>query len=116
MAKPISITPCPAWLLPPPRSPRSRIDLPLKAMRFKYHESVLDQLGRHGVIPGDDTPPDLVRDYVSGLYLVEIRSLRARLIAGEIPKKDYARRVAELRDRYPILSLRVELWAEKLDE
>src|SRR5262245_16725888 len=113
MAKPILITPCPAWLPPSPRKSRGTIDLLLPAMAFKYHESVLDQLGRHGVIPRDDTPPDLIRDYISGLYLVEIRSLRAKLIAGEIPKKDYARRVAELRDRYPILSLRVDLWAEE---
>jgi len=85
-------------------------------MAFKYHESVLRELARHGIIPQDDTPPELIRDYVSGLYLVEIRSLRDKMIAGQIQKKDYARRVAELRDRYPILSLRVDLWAEERDE
>ena len=67
-------------------------------MAFKYHESVLRELARHGIIPQDDTPPELIRDYVSGLYLVEIRTLRAKMKAGQIPKKDYARRVAELRD------------------
>jgi hypothetical protein len=79
-------------------------------MGFKYHKSVLEQLARHGVIPRDDTPPDLIRDYISGLYLVEIRSLRARMRAGQIQKKDYARLVAELRARYPVLALRTELW------
>ena len=85
-------------------------------MAYRYIESVLVELARHGVIPRSDTPPDFVREYVSSLYLVEIRSLRTRLLAGQIPKKDYAERVAELRDRYPVLSLRVDLWAKECDE
>lgn len=82
-------------------------------MPFKYRKPVLEQLARHGIVPHEDTPPDLVRDYVSGLYLVEIRSLRARLKAGEIQKKDYAGLVAELRDRYPVLALPVAFWTEE---
>jgi len=85
-------------------------------MSYRYLESVLGELARHGVIPRQDTPPDLVREYISALYLVEIRSLRRKLLAGQIPKKDYAQRVAELRDRYPVLSLRLDLWAEECDE
>jgi hypothetical protein len=85
-------------------------------MAYRYLESVLVELARHGVIPRDDTPPDFVREHISALYLVEIRSLRRRLLAGQIPKGDYAQRVAELRDRYPVLSLRVELWAKECDD
>lgn len=85
-------------------------------MKYRYLESVLGELARHGVIPRQDTPPEFVREYVSALYLVEIRSLRTKLLAGQIKKKDYAQRVAELRDRYPVLSLRVDLWAEESDE
>jgi hypothetical protein len=82
-------------------------------MGFKYRKPVLEELARHGVNPGEDTPPDLVRDYINGLYLVEIRSLRDRMKAGLIQKKDYAGRVAELRDRYPILALPTTLWIEE---
>lgn len=85
-------------------------------MGFKYRKSVLEELARHGVVPRKDTPPDLIHDFINGLYLVEIRSLRARMKAGQIQKKDYAGCVADLRDRYPILSLRVALWAEDCDE
>ena len=85
-------------------------------MAYQYLETVLAELARHGVIPRPDTPPDFVRDFISSLYLVEIRSLRSKLLAGQIQKRDYAQRVAELRDRYPVLSLRVDLWAEESDE
>jgi len=81
-------------------------------MGFTYRKPVLEQLARHGIIPREDTPPDLVHDYINGLYLVEIRSLRDKMKAGLIPKADYAGRVAELRDRYPILSLPTALWTE----
>jgi len=85
-------------------------------MPYKYLESVLVELARHGVIPRQDTPPDFVREYISALYLVEIRALRTKLLAGQFPKQDYAQLVADLRDRYPVLSLRVDLWAEESDE
>ena len=82
-------------------------------MGFKYRKTVLDELARHGIIPVEETPPDLVHEYINGLYLVEIRSLRSKLKAGEIQKKDYAGRVTELRDRYPVLAVPVRLWIEE---
>jgi len=82
-------------------------------MRFKYRKLVLDDLARHGIIPAEDTPPDLIRDYLNGLYLFEIRSLRARMKAGEIKKEDYAGHVSELRNRYPLLGLPMTLWIEE---
>jgi len=82
-------------------------------MGFNYREAVLRELARHGVIPCEDTPPDLIRDYINELYLIEIRSLRAKMKAGQIRKKDYAGRVGDLRDQYPILSLRLDLWTEE---
>jgi hypothetical protein len=67
---------------------------------------------RHGLCPAEDTPPELLREYVNDLYLIEIRKLRARMRAADIPKELYASQVAELRDRYPILSLPIHLWIE----
>lgn len=73
---------------------------------------MLNELARHGIIPRSDTPPELVHEFVSGLYLIEIRALKQRMVAGEILKADYSRRVEELRNRYPILSLPVSNWTE----
>lgn len=81
-------------------------------MAFKYRASVLAELARHGVMPRDDTPPELIHDFINDLYVYEIRALKARLLAGLIRKADYAAHVDQLRKRYPILSLPVRYWLE----
>jgi hypothetical protein len=81
-------------------------------MGFKYRESVLAELARHGICPREETPPELVREFVNDLYVYEIRALRKKLRAGLIPKDQYAAQVVELRKRYPILSLPVRFWTE----
>jgi hypothetical protein len=79
-------------------------------MSFLYRADVLIELSRHGVIPTTATPPELAREYVNDLYCYEVRALRNSFLAGNIHKRDYARRVAELRDKYPILSLPTSFW------
>lgn len=81
-------------------------------MAFKYRQAVVNELARHGVLPRDDTPPELVHDFVNDLYRYEIRSLRPGMLAGGFSRSDYAKRVEELRRRYPILSLPVDYWIE----
>ena len=81
-------------------------------MGFKYRETVLTSLVRHGVIPDRETPPELVHEFINDLYRYEIRKLRERFRAGFIAKPDFANRVDELRRRYPILSLPVGYWTE----
>jgi hypothetical protein len=81
-------------------------------MSFKYRATVLEELARHGIIPNDDTAPELIHGFVSDLYLLEIRALRKQMREGLIPKDDYAKRVDELRKRYPVLSLAVGYWIE----
>lgn len=71
---------------------------------------VLDALASHGLRPTEDTPVALLRGQVNGLYRYEIRQLRARLLAGEIPKAGYADAVRQLRLRYLLLSLPREQW------
>ena len=83
-------------------------------MKFKYRETVLDELARHGVTPREDTSPDLVREFINDVYLIEIRRLRANLKSGLIRKADYASEVDALRRRYPILSLPVRFWTESI--
>lgn len=81
-------------------------------MIFKYQATVLKELAEHGVIPGDDTPPELVHEFINALYVYEIRSLRRRLLAGAFAKRDYAGQVESLRKRYPVLSCPLRLWLQ----
>lgn len=82
-------------------------------MSLKYRESVLKELARHGVIPFDDTPPELIHEFVSELHRFEIRRLKQQMLAGKIKKKDYASTVEALRKRYPVLSLPARFWIEE---
>ena len=71
---------------------------------------VLEALAGHGLRPRVDTSVDLLREQVNDLYRYEIRRLRARLLAGGIPKADYANAVRTLRQRYLVLSLPRQHW------
>ena len=82
-------------------------------MKFKYRDTVLNELARHGINPRDDTPPELVYQFVTDLHLFEIRKLKRQMVAGMIPKHQYAKTVEELRQRYPILSLPVRFWIKE---
>lgn len=79
-------------------------------MAYQYHANVLDELARHGLRPLPDTSPERLRDAVRDLYKYEIKRLRADLLAERFLKKDYASHVVELRKRYPLLSIPVDLW------
>jgi len=79
---------------------------------YKYRETVLVELERHGAKPSSDTPPELVHEFVSDLYRYEIRALKRELKQGRIPQSDYASRVEDLRKRYPVLSLPLRYWVE----
>ncbi len=75
-----------------------------------YRPEVLDELARHGICPRPTTPPRLVRAYLNDLYRYEIRALRARLLAGEFPKREYSPRVAALKSKYPLLAIPIQFW------
>ena len=96
----------------PHRSAETSVPFLLHLMKFKYRETVLKDLARHGVVPRDDTPPEFVHQFVTDLHLFEIRRLKSQMLAGKIRKSDYATTVEALRRRYPILSLPVRLWIE----
>ncbi len=79
---------------------------------FRYRETVLTELARHGIIPRDDTAPELIHEFINALYVYEIRSLRRRLLDGAVAMRDYASQVEALRKRYPVLSTPVRFWLE----
>jgi hypothetical protein len=77
---------------------------------FNYDPRVLAALATHGLLPLQATSPQQLRDAVRDLYKYEIRRLRSELLAGRIRKPDYAGHVVELRKRYWLLSVPVQLW------
>ena len=81
-------------------------------MGFRYRETVLNELARHGITPREDTPPELAHQFVTDLHLYEIRRLKKQMLAGKIRKVDYAKIVEALRKRYPVLSLPLRFWIE----
>jgi hypothetical protein len=77
---------------------------------FRYPQPILDALAAHGLVPLPSTSPDRLRDALRELYKYEIRRLRDRLLAGTIEKQHYASHVIELRRRYWLLSVPLQLW------
>ena len=77
---------------------------------YAYRQDVLAALAGHGVKPTAQTRPEVVHEFVSGLYRYELRRLRDRLRRGEFPKREYFDRVVELRRRYAIISMRPGQW------
>jgi len=86
----------------------------LTEVSFSYRDDVLHELARHGLGPTSTTTPQQLRDAVRDLYNYEIKRLRGELLASRFPKTEYAARVVALRDRYPLLSLPMELWTDGL--
>lgn len=68
----------------------------------------------HGIEPAAEETASSLRERLNDLYLVEVRRLRDRQRAGEIPKADYAAHVAALKDRFPLLGLPLDRWTEKV--
>jgi hypothetical protein len=82
-------------------------------MDYDYEPVVLDGLAGHGLKPLPRTPPQFLRDALRELYRYEIRALRNALLAGRVPKADYANQVIALRKRYWLLSVPLQLWTRR---
>ena len=78
----------------------------------RYKPEVLEELERHGLRPGPHTRPERLREQINDLYRIEIRKLRDRCRANEFPTSELPRHVVELRRRYLLLSIRLDLWVE----
>lgn len=78
---------------------------------MRLRPAVVEALASLGVVAADETPEQL-RERLNERYLEEVRALKERQQAGEIPLRDYARHVQSLKERYAVLGLPVTLWAE----
>jgi hypothetical protein len=79
---------------------------------IRFRPEILEELLRHGLRPQPDTPPKFLRDQIDDLYRYEIRQLRDRCRAGEFPTRELPAHVIELRKRYVLLSIPLDLWTE----
>jgi hypothetical protein len=79
---------------------------------FRYRRDVLDVVWRHGIMPTEQTPPELARGYVRDLYKYEIRRLRERYLRKEFSKAQYSLLVEALRNQYAVLALVPRQWLE----
>ena len=80
---------------------------------MKLRPEVAAALAGHGLTPGVTDTLETLRDKLNDLYLVEVRELRERQRAGEIPMKGYAAEVTRLRERFPLLALPLEAWTSR---
>lgn len=71
---------------------------------------VRDALIEHGIVPSTDQTPAQLRDRLRDAYIEEVRALREARRAGAIPLRDFATRADELKRRYPLLSLPLDMW------
>lgn len=88
--------------------------------RYIWRPEVLGRLEEFGLRPLPQSDPVMVRDYLKALYTMEVRFLksdqRRREREGDLEsRKSYSGRVVALREQYAILSLPVELWADRVD-
>ncbi len=83
-----------------------------KAGSVKLRPAVLEELTRHGLVPSPGDTPESLRDRLHDAYIAEVRALRARQVAGEIPLSEYAAHVQSLKERFPLLGLPPAMWRE----
>ncbi|HUE87968.1 MAG TPA: hypothetical protein VMO26_17990 [Vicinamibacterales bacterium] len=79
---------------------------------MRYKPEVLEELARHGLVPGATTSPETLREQINDLYRIEIRKLRDRCRAGEFPTRELPAHVVELRERYVLLSIPIAQWTQ----
>jgi hypothetical protein len=77
---------------------------------YAYRPDVLRALARHGLAPRGTTRPSTLRDHLRALYRFELRRLKAARLDGACPRAAFAPRVAELRQRYALVSLPLASW------
>jgi hypothetical protein len=79
---------------------------------WTYPPELVEALLRFGLRPTRATHPLFVRTALNDLYRYELRRMRDRLKAGEIPKADYIDLVIAARKRYWPLTLQPPAWEQ----
>ncbi len=79
---------------------------------MRLRTSVRAALAAHGLAVADTDTPAQLKERLNDLYLEDVRRLKARQRAGEIPLRDYAAHAAALKETFPLLGLPLEMWTE----
>ena len=79
---------------------------------MRLRPTVVEALASLGFVAADDESPEQLRERLNERYLEEVRALKQRQQAGDIPLGNYARHVQTLKERYAVLGLPVSLWIE----
>lgn len=79
---------------------------------MKLRKSVREALAGHGLAVADADTPAQLKERLNDLYLEDVRRLKARQRAGEIPLRDYAAHTQALKEGFPLLGLPLEMWTE----
>jgi hypothetical protein len=87
----------------------------MSTRQWHYPPELLTVLEGFGLRPDARTAPSVVRDALNDLYRFELRRMRDRLRAGEIPKADYNDHVIALRKHYWPLTLPLAGWEKICD-
>jgi hypothetical protein len=66
----------------------------------------------HGIEPRAGEDAAALRERLNDAYLDEVRRLKERQRAGEIPLREYAAHVEALKQRFPLLGLPLDRWNE----
>src|SRR6185295_962039 len=89
-----------------PRAPREPAQRPHRGpLVMPLRPRVVEELTRHGLTPGAEDTAESLRERLDERYLEQVRLLKQRQIAGEIPLRDYAAHVQQLKERFPLLGL-----------
>jgi hypothetical protein len=75
-----------------------------------YPKEFLSSLAEFGLAPTAETPPELVREALNDLYRQELRRLRDRHRAGDLPKPIFLDAVVAMRKKYWLLTLPLSAW------
>jgi hypothetical protein len=77
---------------------------------IRLRPNVAADLEAKGVVPADTDTPATLKERLNDLYLIEVRRLRDRQRAGEIPLRDYAAHAEALKRSFALLGLPLHLW------
>jgi hypothetical protein len=78
----------------------------------KLRPVVIETLRGFGIVPAPDETPERLRERLNDRYLEEVRALKQRQQAGEIPLREYAGHVQSLKERFGLLGLPLARWRE----
>jgi hypothetical protein len=78
----------------------------------RLRPAVVEALAGFGIVPAPDETPEQLRERLNDRYLEEVRALKQRQQAGEIPLREYAGHVHSLKERFGLLGLPLALWRE----